>query len=50
MKKSINAFQVEKLEDRKEFIFYCLLHLFCHHNGGGTTTPPDPGNPGGGQG
>ncbi|MDH2208186.1 hypothetical protein HXZ62_13865 [Empedobacter falsenii] len=46
MKKSINDFQVEKLEDRKEFIFYCLLHLFCGGHGGGSTTP-DPG-PGGG--
>ena len=47
MKKSINDFQVENLEDRKEFIFYCVLHLFC---GGhkpvcddGGTTPPNPG-------
>ncbi|MDM1299643.1 hypothetical protein HXZ94_14190 [Empedobacter falsenii] len=45
MKKSINAFQVEKLEDRKEFIFYCLLHLLCTphkctiDNDGGTGTP-----------
>ncbi|MGV0923195.1 hypothetical protein [Empedobacter tilapiae] len=47
MKKSINAFQVEKLEDRKEFIFYCLLHMFCKgHHGGGTN--PDVENPGGG--
>lgn len=46
MKKSINAFQVEKLENRKEFIFYCLLCCILHcHNGGGT--PTDPGNPGG---
>ncbi|WP_312557053.1 hypothetical protein [Empedobacter brevis] len=40
MKKSINAFQVERLEDRKEFIFYCLFHKTCDN--------PDPGNPGGG--
>ena len=43
MKKSINAFQVEKLEDRKEFIFYCLLHMFCSGHGG-NTTPPGGGN------
>lgn len=30
MKKSINDFQVEKLEDRKEFVFYCcLLDKIC---------------------
>jgi hypothetical protein len=48
MKKSINDFQVEKLENRKEFIFYCLLHLLCctcGTNGGGTTTPPTNPNP-----
>ncbi|MGV0752554.1 hypothetical protein [Empedobacter brevis] len=43
MKKSINAFQVERLEDRKEFIFYCLFHKF--HK---TCDNPDPENPGGG--
>lgn len=51
MKKSITDFQVEKLENRKEFIFYCLVHLFCcppkatcgGNNGGGT--PPNPPGP-----
>ena len=47
MKKSINDFQVEKLEDRKEFIFYCVFHLFC--GGHGTNPNPNPNpNPGGG--
>ena len=41
MKKSIKDFQVEKLENRKEFIFYCLPKYVCEPK----PTPPNPCNP-----
>jgi len=51
LNEKLATFSIEKLEERKEFTFYCTPSP-CNPQppcGGGTTTPPtDPGTGGGG--